>query len=178
MSINELFYSLKIGITGEMYIAGYSVGKGYLNKEKLTNEKFIECPFNNEKREKRKMHRTGDLGRWLENGEIEYLGRIDFQVKIHGQRIELNEIENTIKEINSIKYCAVIDKVKENGDKYLIGYYISEESISGNEIRSYLKQKLPVYMIPNYFQKPLFSDEYPVVSYKFVCQGQHLSMLR
>jgi len=70
----------------------------------------------------------------LENGVFKYLGRIDFQVKIYGQRIELSEIENTIKEINSIKYCAVIDKVKENGDKNLVGYYISEESISRNEI--------------------------------------------
>ena len=151
--LDEFFKVVPIGITGEMYIAGCGVGKGYLNKEKLTNEKFIECPFNNENGKKKKMYKSGDLGRWLENGEIEYLGRMDFQVKIHGQRIELSEIENIIKEIKSIKYCAIIDKVKENGDKYLVGYYISEGSISGKEIRNYLKQKLPVYMIPNYFIK-------------------------
>ncbi|OUM56178.1 hypothetical protein PIROE2DRAFT_19334, partial [Piromyces sp. E2] len=140
-----------IGVEGEIFIGGYGVGKGYLNRPELTKEKFVECPFHDGNPHDLIMYRTGDLGKWMENGEIDYLGRIDFQVKIHGQRIELSEIENTIKEIEGIEYCAVIDKVKESGDKYLVCYYISGKGISGREIRNHLKSKLPLYMVPNYF---------------------------
>ncbi|OUM56932.1 hypothetical protein PIROE2DRAFT_18247, partial [Piromyces sp. E2] len=140
-----------IGVEGEIFIGGYGVGKGYLNRPELTKEKFVECPFHDGNPHDLIMYRTGDLGKWMENGEIDYLGRIDFQVKIHGQRIELSEIENTIKEIEGIEYCAVIDKIKESGDKYLVCYYISGKGISGRDIRNYLKSKLPLYMVPNYF---------------------------
>jgi len=73
------------------------------------------------------MYRTGDFGRWTADGEIEYLGRIDFQIKIHGQRIELGEIENTVLEMEEIKQCVVIDKKIENGEKYLVCYFILRE---------------------------------------------------
>ncbi|OUM56343.1 hypothetical protein PIROE2DRAFT_19080, partial [Piromyces sp. E2] len=139
-----------VGVEGEIYIGGCSVGKGYLNRPELTNEKFVECPFANGQREN-KMYRTGDLGKWNEEGEIIYLGRIDFQVKIRGQRIELSEIDNTVKEMNGIEYAVVIDKQNEEGNKYLVCYYMSNENINGKEIRNYLKNKLPLYMIPNYF---------------------------
>jgi len=88
---------------------------------------------------------------WTNDGEIIFIGRKDFQVKIRGQRIELSEIENTIKEIKEIESAIVIDKEKENGDKYLVAYYISENNIEGRNIRDYLKTKLPEYMIPNYY---------------------------
>jgi amino acid adenylation domain-containing protein len=99
-----------IGVEGEIFIGGYGVGKGYLNREDLTNERFIECPFNDDVNDKHnmKMYKTGDLGKWLSNGEIDYIGRNDFQVKIHGQRIELGEIESVIKEIDSIDHSVVI----------------------------------------------------------------------
>eukprot|EP00833_Pecoramyces_ruminatium_P007630 jgi/Orpsp1_1/1181662/evm.model.c7180000078104.1 len=101
-----------------------------------------------------KLFRTGDLGKWNKYREvIIHLGRIDFQVKIRGVRIELFEIENVIKTIKEIKNSIVIDKVKPNGDKYLVGYYISDEEIKSDKIRNYLKDKLPVYMIPNYYIK-------------------------
>ncbi|OUM65643.1 hypothetical protein PIROE2DRAFT_7310, partial [Piromyces sp. E2] len=145
-----------VGVEGEIYISGYGVSKGYLNKEELTKEKFIPYIM-------KLMYRTRDLGRWTEEGEIEYLGRIDFQVKIHGQRIELGEIESKIKEIEQIQQVVVIDKEKEGGDKYLICYYVIKNEIndkeingkiiSGKEIRNYLKKKLPIYMIPNYFKE-------------------------
>ncbi|OUM56895.1 hypothetical protein PIROE2DRAFT_36170, partial [Piromyces sp. E2] len=104
------------------------------------------------------MYRTGDLGKWTEKGEIMYLGRIDFQVKIRGQRIELSEIENTINEMNEIDYSVVIDKeISDSNNKYLVCYYITkeeqEQEINGKEIRSYLKNKLPNYMIPSYFKR-------------------------
>ncbi|OUM63915.1 hypothetical protein PIROE2DRAFT_9446 [Piromyces sp. E2] len=152
--LDKYLRPLPIGVEGEIYIGGYGVGKGYLNHEELTKEKFIENPFNENDDEHNKiMYRTGDLGKWTESGEIDYLGRIDFQVKIHGQRIELGEIENTIKNIDGIEHSVVIDKKKESGDKYLICYYISDKEMDSRMIRDYLKGKLPAYMIPHYIKR-------------------------
>ncbi|OUM58101.1 hypothetical protein PIROE2DRAFT_16713 [Piromyces sp. E2] len=146
-----------IGIEGEIFIGGYGVGKGYLNRPELTQEKFVVNPFvNDEGNGRNVMYRTGDLGKWTEEGEIICLGRIDFQVKIRGQRIELSEIENTINEINEIDSSLVIDKLSaDSNNKYLVCYYIVKEGneIEGREIRNYLKSKLPNYMIPSYFKR-------------------------
>eukprot|EP00833_Pecoramyces_ruminatium_P018056 jgi/Orpsp1_1/1192088/evm.model.d7180000090531.1 len=146
-----------IGVEGEIYIGGYGIGKGYLNRPELTKEKFIENPFNFDNDEYNKiMYRTGDLGKWTSEGEIEYLGRIDFQVKINGQRLELGEIESKVLEIPEIQQCVVIDKKKENGEKYLVCYYISsndENKLYNKDIRKYLSEKLPRYMVPNYYIK-------------------------
>jgi len=150
--LDKYMKPVPIGVEGEIYIGGYGVGKGYLHREDLTKEKFISNPFNYDKDEHNKiMYRTGDLGKWTFNGEIEYLGRTDFQVKINGQRIELGEIANTVLEMTSIDECVVIDKKKENGEKYLICYYLSSKKVSGIEIRKYLFEKLPRYMVPNYY---------------------------
>ncbi|OUM56379.1 hypothetical protein PIROE2DRAFT_19034 [Piromyces sp. E2] len=141
-----------IGIEGEIVVGGYGVGRGYLNREELTNEKYIIDPFNSNGEMKRRMYRSGDIGKWTKDGEVECLGRIDFQVKIRGQRIELSEIENTITEMEQIEKSIVLSKRKENNEQYLVAYYISNsEEINGNQIRNYLKEKLPHYMIPNYF---------------------------
>eukprot|EP00833_Pecoramyces_ruminatium_P013669 jgi/Orpsp1_1/1187701/evm.model.d7180000059555.1 len=144
-----------IGIVGEIYIGGYGVGKGYLNRPELTKEKFVENPFNFDgDKYNRIMYRTGDLGRWTMEGEIEYLGRIDFQVKINGQRVELGEIESKILEMPEVQQCVVIDKMKENGEKYLVCYYTTDKNgkeISNKSIREYLGTKLPRYMVPNYY---------------------------
>eukprot|EP00833_Pecoramyces_ruminatium_P016089 jgi/Orpsp1_1/1190121/evm.model.d7180000076720.1 len=142
-----------IGVTGEIFISGYGVGKGYLNRPELTKEKFIECPYCNRNDKPSIMYRTGDIGRWTSNGEIECLGRIDFQVKIRGQRIELHEIENIVKEMKEIEYSVVIDQEYKNGDKYLICYYISNNEIESKKIREYLNERLPKYMIPNYYKR-------------------------
>eukprot|EP00833_Pecoramyces_ruminatium_P005434 jgi/Orpsp1_1/1179466/evm.model.c7180000069449.1 len=154
-----------IGVLGEIYIGGYGVGKGYLNRPELTKEKFVENPFNFDGEEhNRIMYRTGDLGRWTMEGEIEYLGRIDFQVKINGQRLELGEIESKVLEMPEIKQCVVIDRKKENGEKYLVCYYITGKEgkeISNKRIREYLGEKLPRYMVPNYYIR---IDEIPLSS--------------
>eukprot|EP00833_Pecoramyces_ruminatium_P003648 jgi/Orpsp1_1/1177680/evm.model.c7180000062408.1 len=156
---------ISIGVEGEIYIGGYGVGKGYLNRPELTKEKFVENPFNFDGDEhNRIMYRTGDLGRWTMQGEIEYLGRIDFQVKINGQRLELGEIESKVLEMPEIKQCVVIDRKKENGEKYLVCYYISGKEgkeISNKRIREYLGEKLPRYMVPNYYIR---IDEIPLSS--------------
>ncbi|OUM56457.1 hypothetical protein PIROE2DRAFT_18939, partial [Piromyces sp. E2] len=155
--LDKYLKPVPIGVEGEIFIGGYGVGKGYLNHKKLTNEKFIKNPYNNNNINNKIIYRTGDLGKWTKEGEIDYLGRIDFQIKINGQRIELGEIESIIKEIHAIKHTIVIDKIKENGEKYLICYYVvdkeKENKISKNEIRNYLKRKLPLYMVPNYYKK-------------------------
>eukprot|EP00833_Pecoramyces_ruminatium_P016165 jgi/Orpsp1_1/1190197/evm.model.d7180000077366.1 len=146
---------VSFGVAGEICIGGYGVGKGYLNREELTKEKFIENPFNFDNDENNRiMYRTGDLGKWTSEGEIEYLGRIDFQVKINGQRLELGEIESKVLEMPEIKQCVVIDRKKENGEKYLVCYYISsndENKLYNKDIRKYLNEKLPRYMVPNYY---------------------------
>ncbi|ORX77639.1 acetyl-CoA synthetase-like protein [Anaeromyces robustus] len=159
--LDKTLKPVPIGVVGEIFISGYGVGKGYLNQPELTKKMFIECPYHNINGNPCTMYRTGDLGKWNEEGEIVCLGRIDFQIKIRGQRIELSEIENTIKEIEGIEYSTVIDREHDNGDKYLVCYFISENIINGNEIRRYLKNKLPSYMIPNYFIK---LDYLPVTS--------------
>ncbi len=145
---------LPIGVPGELCIAGEGVGKGYLNRPELTAEKFALNPFATEENHHGKiMYHTGDLACWREDGEIEYLGRIDTQVKIRGLRIELGEIENVMSGFAGIQLTAVADKRDENNRQYLVGYYTSEQNIDEKELRSHLSSKLPKYMIPNYFMR-------------------------
>lgn len=143
---------LPIGVPGELCIAGDGVGLGYLNRPDLTAEKFVPNPFATEENHHGKiMYRTGDLARWRVDGEIEYLGRIDTQVKIRGLRIELEEIENVMSSIEGVKLSAVTDRQDEDGRQYLAGYYTSDAPIDERELRRCLSLRLPQYMIPNYF---------------------------
>lgn len=135
---------LPIGVPGEISIGGAGVGIGYLNKPDLTAEKFIENPFS----EKERIYRTGDLARWLPDGNIEFLGRIDDQVKIRGFRIELGEIENTILSHPEVKNVVVTVNKRQNGEKTLIAYYVSENELNISSLRSYIGKTLPDYMIP------------------------------
>ena len=143
---------LPTGVAGELCIAGDGVGRGYLNRPELTAEHFVPNPFaTEENRHGKTMYRTGDLARFRVNGEIEYLGRIDTQVKIRGQRIELGEIESVMGCFSGIQMSAITDKRDENNRQYLVGYYTSEASVDETELRKYLSAKLPKYMVPNYF---------------------------
>lgn len=136
-----------IGVVGEIYISGDGLARGYLNRYELTKEKFVKNPFNLRQR----MYRTGDLARWLEDGNIEFLGRIDHQVKIRGYRIEVGEIEKRLLEHNDIKDVAVIETEDTNEEKYLCGYIVAEKELTISELRDYLCKELPDYMIPSYF---------------------------
>lgn len=141
-----------VGVAGELCIAGDGVGKGYLNRPELTAEKFVPNPFaTEENRHGKVMYRTGDLARWREDGEIEYLGRIDTQVKIRGLRIELGEIESVMGGFAGIRLTAAAAQKDDNGRQYLAGYYTAEGEIDEKELRKYLSSKLPKYMVPNYF---------------------------
>ncbi|HET6244458.1 MAG: amino acid adenylation domain-containing protein [Bacteroidetes bacterium] len=138
-----------IGVAGELCVGGKGLARGYLNRAELTREKFIDNPFVAGE----KLYRSGDLAKYLPNGELEYLGRIDHQVKIRGFRIELGEIENCLQKHPSIKESVVIDRTDEKGEKYLCAYIVgsTESAINSGELREYLKQSLPDYIIPAWF---------------------------
>lgn len=138
---------LPIGIPGELCVSGDGVGRGYLNKEQLTGQKFVPNPFV----ENEIMYRSGDLARLFSKGDIEYLGRIDNQVKIRGHRIELGEIESALIKYNNIQETVVIAKENQSGNKQLYAYYVSDKEFQINELRHFLSHYLPEYMIPAYF---------------------------
>lgn len=146
-----------IGIAGELCIAGDGVGKGYPSDPKLTSEKFLPDPFFGNGT----MYRTGDLARILANGNIEFLGRIDSQVKINGLRIELGEIESIMNTFDRVCLAAASDGRDAKGRQYLAGYYVSENAVDEKALRAYLASKLPSYMVPNYFVR---LDEMPVTA--------------
>ena len=137
---------LPMGVIGEMYIGGVGVANGYFNRPELTAEKFIDNPF----KEGEKMYRTGDLGRWLPSGDIEYIGRQDDQVKLRGYRIELGEIEKNLERLEGITKSLVTVQ-GEGSDAYLVGYYTSQEAITRQEIEGHLQAFLPEYMIPSVY---------------------------
>ncbi|NOQ25380.1 MAG: amino acid adenylation domain-containing protein [Bacteroidales bacterium] len=135
-----------IGVPGEICIGGFGLARGYWDNEELTNEKFIVNPFNKNER----IYRTGDLAKWLPDGNIKYLNRIDNQVKIRGNRIELGEIEHNLSNHEKIKEVIVTAIGNEN-EKSLCAYIISEAELDTSELRAYLSQSLPEFMIPSYF---------------------------
>jgi amino acid adenylation domain-containing protein/non-ribosomal peptide synthase protein (TIGR01720 family) len=150
-----------IGVPGELYIGGAGVARGYLNARELTEEKFISNPFSNRQQERQgdkekfinsKLYKTGDLARYLPDGNIEFLGRIDNQVKIRGFRIELSEIETVLNQHSQVDQAVVIAREDFPGNKRLVAYIIGKEKpVKIEEIRHFLKQKLPLYMVPSAF---------------------------
>jgi amino acid adenylation domain-containing protein len=136
-----------VGVTGELYIAGAGVTAGYLNQPEKTAERFIANPFSTDGNAK--MYRTGDLARYVEGGAIEFLGRGDDQVKVRGFRIELGEIEAALARHAGVKQALVLARDDEQGDKRLLGYVVTQgKELTGEELREYLKQEVPDYMVP------------------------------
>jgi iturin family lipopeptide synthetase A len=136
-----------IGVQGELYIAGDGLARGYLNRVDLTDERFIPNPF----RPGEYMYRTGDLARWLPDGNIDFMGRIDHQVKIRGFRIEIGEIETQLMKDDSVQEAVVVEGEKEEGQKYLCAYVVSNNGCQIAELRDRLTTVLPDYMIPAFF---------------------------
>ncbi|MFK7033461.1 condensation domain-containing protein, partial [Flavobacterium oreochromis] len=138
-----------IGVYDRLHISGSGLSRGYLNKPELTAEKFIVNPFV----EGTKMYDTGDLARWLPDGNIEFLGRADFQVKIRGYRIELGEIETSLSQFSQDIAQVVVEAKEINSEKVLVAYYTTRENkeIDKTNLREYLQSKLPEYMVPSYF---------------------------
>jgi len=152
--LNESLIPVPEGVTGELYIAGVGVARGYLNQEELTKERFLPNPFARRKDGRDKcnsiMYKTGDLVRLLEDGNIEYIGRNDFQVKIRGYRIELPEIESIISNYKGVKQAVVLAK-EHNNSKYLVAYYTATKSINEKKLINHLTKELPEYMVPSDF---------------------------
>jgi amino acid adenylation domain-containing protein len=140
-----------IGVPGELCIAGAGLARGYHHRPELTEQKFVGNPF----RKAGKMYKTGDLVRYLPDGRIDFLGRLDNQVKVRGFRIELGEIEAILNKVKGIRESAVIVREDTPGDRRLVAYYVPGENSNGNlsmeNLRSYLGQSLPEYMVPSAF---------------------------
>ncbi len=145
--LDENLKPLPLGETGEMYVGGNGLGRGYLNRPELTKTRFIENPFNDGER----LYKTGDLARFISENDLEYLGRIDHQIKIRGFRIELGEIENSIRNFPEIKDCAVTVHNYSEEIVRIVAYLISEEEIDIEKLKQYLSQSLPAYMIPELY---------------------------
>ena len=137
-----------IGVKGELYLAGSGLARGYYGRPELTNERFVPNPFSEERGGR--MYRTGDLCRWLPDGNIQYLGRIDHQIKLRGFRIELGEIEDALRQHTAVHEAVVTAREDTPGDKRLVAYVVlaGEPACTTAELRDYLKQKLPDYMVP------------------------------
>ena len=141
------------GDTGEIYIGGPGVGRGYRNRPDLTAEKFVSDPFSSEPSER--LYRTGDLARFLENGEIAFQGRIDEQVKIRGYRIEPAEIVRALDEHPSVQASAVVVRQTDAGEKQLVAYFVPEPCVkpTHTELRNFVANRIPEYMVPALFVK-------------------------
>ena len=144
--LDALRNAVPVGVTGEIYLAGAGVTKGYLNNDALTEQKFVRDPFSTVANAS--MYRTGDLGCWLPDGNIQFQGRADDQVKIRGFRIEPGEIETVLGQQPSVKQCVVVVSEDQHGNKRLVAYVVPETSFDRELLISYLRDKLPDYMIP------------------------------
>src|SRR6267143_469881 len=150
---NTRFYVIRdgkqaaIGETGELCIAGICLARGYLNNPVLTDERFTDNPVNPGER----IYRTGDVARWLPDGNIEYLGREDHQVKIRGLRIELGEIENTIRDCPGVADCVCVARKYSENVILIIAYLVCRSVVDIGDLKHYLKKQLPDYSIPNHF---------------------------
>ncbi len=146
-----------IGVPGELYLGGVSLARGYLGRDQLTAERFIADPFSSAAQAR--MYRTGDLGRYQPDGNIEYLGRADDQVKVRGFRVEPGEIEAALRERPEIREALVVAR-GDGGESRLVAYVIGEQGgVAVDELRATLRRSLPEYMIPSGFA---FLDEFPL----------------
>ncbi len=153
--LNQDLNLCPIGIEGEICISGDGVSKGYINHPEMTKKSFIKNPFGDGL-----LYRSGDIGKWNSAGEIEYIGRKDFQIKIRGLRVELSEIENKFLEISEIDNAAVVYKQDED-DNYLIGFFTSNSDIEPSYLRQEIAKSLPLYMVPKYIIK---LDKMPITT--------------
>ncbi len=145
---------LPVGIAGDLYVSGPGLARGYLNRPEITAEKFVADPFRSEafpSQPGARMYKTGDLARYLPSGEIEFAGRTDDQVKIRGYRVELEEIESVLGAHQGVHETVVMARENSSGEKNLVAYLVpSREQVpTASELSTYLKQKLPHYMVPS-----------------------------
>lgn len=157
--LNDNYEQIAQGEVGELFISGIGLARGYAGRADLTAERFVPDPYS--KKPGARMYHTGDLGRWLSDGNLECLGRNDDQVKVRGFRIELGEISNMLEQHAGIHQVVTIVREDQPGDQRIAAYYISDPAISPSisELRSFVQQHLPDYMIPSYF---IEMEEFPL----------------
>jgi amino acid adenylation domain-containing protein/thioester reductase-like protein len=161
--LDETLQPVPVGVAGELYIAGDGVARGYLNRPELTAERFKRDPFSRDPQAR--MYRTGDLGRWREDGNIEYLGRNDHQVKVRGYRVELGEVEAQLMRHSLVKEAVAVAREDLPGEKKVVAYVIPQDPAGANAIptpeglRAHLKELLPDYMVPSAF---VILDRFPL----------------
>jgi acyl-coenzyme A synthetase/AMP-(fatty) acid ligase/acyl carrier protein len=158
--VDKYFQPVPIGVTGELLIGGIGISRGYAKRPSITAEKFIPDLFSG--RQGGRLYRTGDMVRFLSDGNIEFLGRSDFQVKIRGHRIELGEIESVMRNIHGMKKAVVTVQLVSPGDHRLVAYVEPYKNMSLNKtsIREYLSKYLPNYMVPNFI---IMMEEIPTL---------------
>lgn len=154
MLLDQYGNILPEGVTGEIYIVGEGVARGYLNHPELTWQRFIPSPFHDNKY----MYRSGDIAEFIANDKLMYVGRRDGQVKIRGHRIEIGEIENALDQMDEIAKSLVNTYTDYNGNAHLCAYYIAQQPLVDNKLRTYLARELPSYMIPSIF---IWLKEFP-----------------
>lgn len=155
--LNSNNVMMPVGVLGELCVGGKNVASGYLNQEQLTREKFITDPNNH----KETIYKTGDLGRWLPSGKIEFAGRKDFQAKIRGHRVELEEISSVLRKIEGLEDALVVIRHNEGKEAQLVAFYIGAETIPHQTLVDFLKDYLPNYMIPECIKK---LDRFPLLA--------------
>jgi amino acid adenylation domain-containing protein len=143
--LDEYSQLVPYGVEGEIYIGGDGLARGYLNREDLTKEKFIDHPY----KPRERIYRTGDIGRWMPDGNLAYLGRKDEQVKIRGYRIELTEIESVLLKNEGVESCVVVANNKGKSQTELVAYTVG--TATSDELCNYVKDILPTYMVPAHF---------------------------
>ncbi|KOP26733.1 amino acid adenylation protein [Hapalosiphon sp. MRB220] len=149
--LNQYYQPVPMGVPGELYIGGVGVARGYLNRPELTAEKFVPNPFSKEPGAR--LYKTGDLVRYCSSGNLEFLGRIDHQVKVRGYRIELEEIEALLCQYPGVQDTIVLMREDVPGDQRLVVYYVTkiDATVSVSNLRNFLKEQLPYYMLPSAF---------------------------
>jgi len=147
--LDEQHQQTPVGVPGEICVAGVGVARGYLNQAELTSEKFLDDPFG-----EGRLYKTGDRGRWLSDGTLEFVGRQDEQVKVRGYRIELGEVTKVLLQVAELREAAVVAQATDSGDKFLCAYYVPSEGnfeVSAQALRKCMLEQLPDYMVPQYF---------------------------
>jgi len=157
--LDEYLQPVPVGVTGELYIGGDGLARGYVNDQALTREKFIANPFHDEPGAR--LYKTGDLARYLADGNLQFIGRADRQLKVRGFRVEPGEIESLLCRHGEVLECAVLTREDTPGEIRLVAYIVTSATrqVTSQQLRDFLKEELPEYMIPNVF---VFVDSLPL----------------